>query len=487
MHRTLISKKLGFLALTLMQLVVGSPAQAQSKAQLEKIDRFLQQKRGNIPGLSIAIVNRSQVTFSKGYGHSSDGQPITANTPFAIASLSKGFTALAIMQLVEAGKIRLDSSVCHYLPSFPVCSAQITVRQLLNQTSGLSDHLFPEMQYYTQPTNLAESIDRLRNTDLSLINKTFHYHNPNYQILARIVEVVSKENFSSYLHTHIFQLFQMRHTRNFASTADFYSKGNLSRGHAFIFGYPLPKTELDWFVQGSAGMVSTTHDMAQWLILNLNEGTYATQQLLSKKGIQTMMTPPTDTQSSYGMGWYTDHQGNKRHNGILWTYQSDQLLLKKQGYGIVILFNGGLNSFQDYSAFMRGITAILNDQEPDTEPASGFLYEGFVASAILLFLIFALRRVKRMPDLLSRYRQKSKLKIVLGLALRLLPLLVLLSVPTLITALSGRVLNWQRIFWMMPSVCMWLVFIALFNLGIVGYLIIKLYRENSIFQKAETL
>src|SRR5690349_14806810 len=95
-----------------------------------------------VPGLAVAIVQGEQIVHLKGFGFA-DGaaQPVTPQTPFIIGSTTKSFTALAVMQLVEAGKIELDAPIQRYLPSFhladPDASARIIVRDLLHQTSGI--------------------------------------------------------------------------------------------------------------------------------------------------------------------------------------------------------------------------------------------------------------------------------------------------------------------------------------------------------------
>jgi CubicO group peptidase (beta-lactamase class C family) len=96
-----------------------------------------------IPGLALGIVQGGRITHVRGFGEAdSSGRAVSAQTPFVIGSLSKSLTALAVMQLVEAGKVDLDAPVQRYIPLFRVAdekaSAEITVRHLLNQTSGLS-------------------------------------------------------------------------------------------------------------------------------------------------------------------------------------------------------------------------------------------------------------------------------------------------------------------------------------------------------------
>src|SRR5215218_10317168 len=127
----------------------GSDAPAANGAgtapEFAAIERFVQKEMAaqRIPGLALGIVKDDRISYIRGFGKADDsGRPVTPQTPFIIGSLSKSFTALAIMQLVEAGKVELDAPVQHYLPWFRVAdeeaSGKITVRHLLNQTSGLS-------------------------------------------------------------------------------------------------------------------------------------------------------------------------------------------------------------------------------------------------------------------------------------------------------------------------------------------------------------
>jgi CubicO group peptidase (beta-lactamase class C family) len=108
-------------------------ALANSNNKIEEIDHFIQNKleENHIPGAAVAITHNQKVFFTKGYGMTAKNSPITADTPFAIASLSKAFTALAVMQLVEERKINLDQPVVQYIPSLKLngeWGANITVR-----------------------------------------------------------------------------------------------------------------------------------------------------------------------------------------------------------------------------------------------------------------------------------------------------------------------------------------------------------------------
>ncbi len=194
--------------LSLIVLIALSFNIKNSVAQLpleNAIDRLINEQIAtqHIPGLALAVTQGDKILYAKGYGVASSSQPVTVQTQFFIASVSKSFTAVAVMQLVEAGKINLDTPVQTYLPEFtltdPNTAAQITIRHLLNQVSGLSDWGFPESQR-PQPTTLKQRVTSLNIArPVAVPGTEFHYFNPNYAILARVVEVVSQQPFSEYL------------------------------------------------------------------------------------------------------------------------------------------------------------------------------------------------------------------------------------------------------------------------------------------------
>ncbi|RYU93348.1 serine hydrolase domain-containing protein [Emticicia agri] len=472
--RLKVTTLIGFIA-----IFAGMQAKAQAPEQIKLIDQYIQQNidKNHIPGLSIAIVNKNQVVFSKGYGKDGNNRAIISSTPFAIASLSKAFTAMAVMQLVEAGKINLDTPVKNYIPTFQMADSranQITVRQFLNQTSGLSDVVYPELSFKQQPASTMNTIDNLKDVELdSKPGEKFHYHNPNYHVMAHLVEVVSREKFSDYMQKHIFTPLQMTHSANYHSTMEF--QKHLAQGNIFVFGQPVKLNEPNWFIEGSAGMVSTTSDLAKWLMMYLNKGEYKGQKLLSEKGIETMFSPPAN--SSYGLGWFIDPQKNVSHSGVLWTYQAEQMILTKEGYGIVILFNSGINAFQDYHVFMQGVSHILTNQEANQPVMNDSIYELLMATFILLTLLLTFMRFRNMKTWVAKHRLKPSWVVTTENIIRLLPLAFLVLIPNLLTLLSHRVLSWERIFLMAPSVIIWLGVVAFCNLLIVVVRVVNLRKR----------
>jgi CubicO group peptidase (beta-lactamase class C family) len=452
-------------------------ANAQATTSLKEIDQFIQNSmnKNNIPGLSVAITHHDKVIYTKGYGHTSDNKPVTSDTPFAVASLSKAFTAIAVMQLVESGKIKLDTPIASYIPNFKLADprgTKITVRHLLQHTSGLTDMVNDDMTQDPQPKSFKEAIQNLNNVTLATNpGEKYNYHNPNYVILAYLVEIVSKEKFADYLQQHIFQPLEMKSTTNVASTSLLKKITNFSAGHYHLFGHPVKIEEPDWFVNGPAGMVSTANDMARWLVMQGNEGKYKNKQILSTNGMEQTHTS-VDPNVKYGMGWNITEteQGKKQiqHGGILWTYKAEEVLLPDEGYGIVVLFNSGLNSFVDYTSFTRGIANILTDQPLEESFFSNQWIEIMMVIVIVVTIVLGVRALLRLGYWDEKRNGRAKWRTYSYMCLRLIPLVLLLLFPQLLAFIGGgRVVIWQGIYLMMPSVLIWLSIFSLFQLIII--------------------
>ncbi len=478
-----ILKAIEIIVLYLALLFAGTGnAQAQSGNTVEKIDRYLTAKMASnkIPALAVAVVHSDSVIFSKGYGVTSDGKAVNADTPFPIASLSKAFTGVAVMQLVEEGKVVLDSPVVKYIPSFEIDDprgASITVSQLLHQTSGLADTGFPDMTFKQQATNLDEVIVLLKKAKLvSKPGETFHYHNPNYEILAKLVEAVSGERFSSYLENHIFNPLEMNYTWDVPNTKSLYKEG-IAKGYTFFVGEPIVAKDPEWFVDGAAGVVSSSNDMANWLRVQLNKGRFKDTELLSAEGLALTHKAQSGNESSYAMGWNLNRDSSLYHGGILWTYSSEQMIYTNDGYGIVVLFNSGIKPLVDYYSFVDGIHEILEGQEPDVSSLPHWFFQ---VCGFLVFLIafgFAVRRIFRVKEWYQKYNKRPLWLSWSYLLLRLLPLILLLSMSWITTMLSGRVLNWDGIFLMMSDFILGLGLIALANVLVVFVRLRYLFRN----------
>lgn len=208
MSRAVVSA-MGYVVAVVLSVV--SPAVPGAEPGPDEIDRFLSASldRVGAPGMAVSIVRGTEVVHERGYGVDGRGQDVTAQTPFRVASLSKSFTAAAVLQLVAAGLVDLDAPVRSYLPDFATAdveaSGRITVPHLLNQTSGMSDAGFPAV-VGEQPASLPERLASLRDARLvAPPGREYHYFGPNYEVLAALVETVSGEPFGRYMRQRLFE------------------------------------------------------------------------------------------------------------------------------------------------------------------------------------------------------------------------------------------------------------------------------------------
>lgn len=271
------------------------------------IDSYVTTKMrsSRIPGLSLAIVRGDSVVFLKAYGHADPtGRAVTPQTPFRIGSITKTITALAVLQLVDAGKINLDAPVQRYLPWFRVAdraaSARITVRHLLTMTSGLPQSYETQLSTAQDDGALERAVRSLESTELvAPVGRSFSYSNANYEVLGMIVQQVSGVSYEDYVKAHVFAPLQMHNS--FLSNREA-EDHQLASGYQWWFGLPVA-TELS-YNRGElpAGyIVASAEDMSHFLIAEMNDGRYANASVLSP----TLMSARhlAAPEEGYGLGW----------------------------------------------------------------------------------------------------------------------------------------------------------------------------------------
>jgi CubicO group peptidase (beta-lactamase class C family) len=449
-------------AMALSLLAPSFPVHAGSAAKidLQAVDEYLQaQVRANrIPGLAVAIVQGDRIIFSKGYGQAAPGKPVTPQTQFYIGSVAKSFTALAILQLVEQGRLELDAPVRQYLPWFrvadPDASARITVRHLLNHTSGLGEGGDPNAGAYT--SSLEEQVRLLKDVRPNAPAGTrFEYYNQNYRILGLLIETVSGESFAGYMRGHVFEPLGMT-----ATTADPAEARELAQGYSRAFGFPLPRQQ--HFVPGalpSGYLISSADDMARFLIAQLHNRRADGQPMLTPELLAAMRTPPTGIDSEYGMGWLVVENGNTlAHGGSIEYFQSFVAIGLKEEIGLVILYNqcSMENLAFENDAIRNGLLELLNGNTPKRTSFGwiGWLLLG-LASADLL-------NHRRLFRMLPRWIEKTAMqnrtwlwiKVLAGI---LVPPGVIFGLPLLAHTVGGKSLGWTEPFNLMPDLISWLL------------------------------
>jgi CubicO group peptidase (beta-lactamase class C family) len=465
----------------LLMLMTSGQNQPQQRAVFDRavsdrsnfdpaaVDRFItsEMRAQRLPGLALAITQGGQVLYVKGYGTDGYGKPVTPQTRFFIASVSKSFTALAVMQLVEAGKVDLDAPVQKYLPEFtladPNVAARITIRHLLNHTSGLNEPGFPDM-VLPQPQTIAERVTSLRSArPVAQPGTEYHYFSPNYGTLARVVEVVSGQPFSEYMQEHIFAPLAMENTLNVVTSNEGKRAGGemLAKGHLEIFGMPVAYPEADGYLGGSGGLISTAEDMTHYLIVQNNGGRYQGQALLSPASVELMHKPPAGINSTYAMGWTESISHGKRmleHNGILSTYSADAILLPDEGIGITLLYNISSLPTNTFAApeIRDGLVALLAEQQPKTSWMNVHAWGWITALLTLGGGALAVRSLLRLPRWREKARTTSRWRLLPGIAWAFVPGLALLGFPALTAQFADRVFGFVNFYKSMPGIFAWL-------------------------------
>lgn len=289
--------------------VGGSHAAAIAPAVARRIDADVQQvmQRFQVPGAAIAVIVDGKPLYSKAYGlrDRERALPVRSNTPFEIGSITKQFTAAAIVQLQEAGKLQLDDPLARYLPHAPHAS-EVTLRQLLTHTSGLHDYFDgPEAEVddlVTRPITFDHLIARIADQPLDFPPGTrWSYSNTGYALLGKVIETVSGERYRDYLQRHMFEPLGMTHTFTLADSGRL---AGMAVGYRHEQGLlrRAPYFHPDW--SGAAGfLVSTLDDLARW-DAGLGGG-----KVVSAAGyaqMQTAFATADGKPVGYGLGLFVD-------------------------------------------------------------------------------------------------------------------------------------------------------------------------------------
>ncbi|MDE6597443.1 MAG: beta-lactamase family protein [Clostridia bacterium] len=316
------------LALTVVCAIPFNAATAETQSGEDvysSIDAYLSQatQRAHIPATSVTIVDKESVLLSKTYGKCG-----SADVPFLLGSVSKSFTAVCIMQLVENGKINLDDNISAYLPTAKY-GAKITVKQLLNHTSGLGEH---------QNFN-----------NYKILNKQGEhvYANVNYTLLGKIIEAVSGTDYGTYVTQNVFKPLNM--TRSAASREES-EKNGLIQGYRNYLGVntaakpSYPKSDSDWISLSAGYLSASTNDLGKYLQMYLNEG----NEIISQQSIDAMfydnnVSVEANIPYAYGFGWNLIKEPLNepvlRHSGLVETGMSCIYILPERQIGIAIAVN----------------------------------------------------------------------------------------------------------------------------------------------------
>lgn len=344
--------------LALFAVAFASVGQASAPAQ--PIDAFIDSElpASGAPGLAYAIVDDGAIRAdAHGETQAGSGSRVTPDTPFRLGSISKSFTALAVMQLVEAGKVDLDAGVARYLPGFAGRPAgAVTIRQLLSHTSGYST-----LQGNSGRADHAERADSLAREVARLAasapayppGSRWAYSNANYRLLGGVIEAVSGQGYADYVAARILRPIGMADS----FVADGRSDAAIARGHLPWFGgkRAMPPGTTDRVNAPAGGVIGSARDVARYLAVMMN----GRDDVLSARGKAMMLRPASDASPFYGLGWFLDRdEGTAWHTGATPGVETLATMLPAEKKGVVVLVNAGSGiGFGETTQLRVGIAA----------------------------------------------------------------------------------------------------------------------------------
>jgi CubicO group peptidase (beta-lactamase class C family) len=355
------------LLVVLLLLTGTAPLRAQS-AEFAGLDTYIEEARRawQIPGLAIAVVRGDSVIFARGYGEreAGTGAPVDEHTLFAIASTTKAFTVAALGVLADEGKLAWDDPVRRHLPAFelgdPYVTRQATIRDLLTHRVGVARE---DNVWIAAPFDRPEIIRRARHLEQARgFREGYDYNNLMYMVAGEVVAAAAGTSWDDFVEARLFLPLGM--TRTASRHAVVQSRDNVSSAHIRADGKLVVMDRRDYDALGPAGSVfSSVRDMAQWVRLHLNGGSYAGERLLAPAMLEEMHTPqvvmridsttrrlfPTLNFSAYGLGWRLhDYHGRKvvQHTGAVNYTRTQVGLIPSEGIGVVVIANLSSSALQ---------------------------------------------------------------------------------------------------------------------------------------------
>ncbi|MBF6364565.1 beta-lactamase family protein [Nocardia puris] len=473
----------GFLLLAVFPAGPVGAQEAAGDVDAAAVDRFVEEylDRTGLPGVAVAITHGDRVVHVAGYGTDSTGAAITGDSPMPVASVSKSFAALAVMQLVEAGRVSLDEPVRRYLPDFVMAddrAERITVRQLMQQTSGMADSAFADLRM-PQAHSLEEAVTRLKDAELASEPGTeYHYHNPNFQVAARIVEVVAGQPYGDYLREHIFEPIGMADSYTVDRPADAH---DVPRGHIRLYGKAIAVGEIDWFVNGSHGIVTTAADLARWLTVQNGGGRAGEGPRIATEESVNLMHAPSPV-GGYRMGWQYDETDPTRvyHGGDWFTYTAQQVLLPETGYGIAVLANMGMGLEDDPAIIADGLVALTRGQDPEVRRPAGIYADWALGAATLGVVVGAgvlIGRAKGWADRRAGWPLARTVATQLPYLAAIPPLVLLPQLGSLVFA--GRAGGYEHVLYVLPSAPIFLVVASVAGAAVVAVRAVRLRARRT--------
>lgn len=333
------------------------------QSNVEDIEKYIEQARidWNVPGMSVAIVKDGKIISNRGYGYLKYGgkQKVDENSLFAIASNTKAFVSSAIGVLQQEGKLDFDDKVQAYIPEFQLydayASSEATIRDLLCHRLGLGTYS-GDVIWYKSDFTAREVIGKIKYVPQKYSFRSgYGYSNLMFITAGEVIREVSGMSWDGFVRDRFLEPLSMN--RTITSTKDLRSLGNFAIPHKPVEEKNISIDWVNWDNMGAAGgIISSSNDMANWLLFQLNNGIWENDTILAPSiqnilwtthnsytvSLAAIQRNPGTNFSGYGLGWgVSDYYGNRMitHGGGYDGMYSQVVLLPELDLGIVILTN----------------------------------------------------------------------------------------------------------------------------------------------------
>lgn len=329
----------------------------------------------------IIVAKKGQIVFEayNGTGHINGQDTITAATPFHIASVSKTFTAMAVLKLWQDGKLNIDDAFSKYFPSFNY--AGVTIRSLLNHRSGLPNYVYfmetlgwDKSKFVSNEDVFNYLVSRKKEIkNIASPNTHFNYCNTNYSLLALLIEKISGLKYPAFLQETFFTPLQMKNTFVFDS-----SRLNTVNPSYDWRGRIIPFNFLD-IVYGDKNIYSTVNDLLIW------DRALSSGKIFAQKTLQEAYTGYSNEKNgirNYGLGWRMNNYPNEKkmiyHNGWWHGNNASFIRLIEDSATIIVVgnkYNRGIYHAKDLAGLFGNFTGLKDEEEPGVLDSSSVILD----------------------------------------------------------------------------------------------------------------
>jgi CubicO group peptidase (beta-lactamase class C family) len=372
------------------------PPASQYNDAFKLIDLWVEAQReyDQVPGITVGVVKDQELIWSKGYGSVDvkKNLPTNPSTIFSICSISKLFTSVAIMQLYEKGKLRLDDSLSMHLPKYNLkqaykLSGPVTIRGLLTHSSGLpreSDYPYwtgPEFPFPTQQ----QISEKLGSQETLYPSATyFQYSNLGMTLLGEIVEKVSGKPYDVYVEENILKPLRLADTHPYLPAAQWGSKMAIGYG---AIKRDRTRDQIALFdakgIKAAAGYSSNVEDLArfaQWQLRLLSTGKTEILKASTLREMHRVQWMDPDWKTTWGLGFAVSQADGKTivgHGGSCPGYRTTLSIDPKEKMAYVVMINSGGESPERYATQIRNILGkVAKEKAPKTDSLNLQQYVG---------------------------------------------------------------------------------------------------------------